>query len=108
MALALGAPWGRAAWGGTNEGVLPRSLRIASGFAALFWLMAANVLLQRAGHAPVPLPFNVARWATWALFGLSALGAVVNLASKSRLERLIWSPASALLAALCLVVALSG
>jgi hypothetical protein len=41
------------------------------------------------------------------LFGLSALGALMNLASKSRLERLIWSPVSAILAALTLLVALS-
>ena len=35
VGLALGAPWGRAAWGGSREGLLPRNLRIAGGFAAL-------------------------------------------------------------------------
>lgn len=35
LALALGAPLGKAAWGGRNEAVLPTSLRIASGFAAI-------------------------------------------------------------------------
>jgi hypothetical protein len=70
--------------------------------------MAASVLLERAGHELVPLSFTVARWGTWALFGLTALGALMNLASRSRLERLIWSPVSALLAVLCLIAALSG
>ena len=108
VGLALGAPWGRAAWGGSHEGRLPRNLRIASGFAAVFWVLAASVLFGRAGYEPVALPSTLARWGTWVLFGLSVLGALVNLASRSRLERLIWSPASGILAALCLVVALSG
>jgi len=105
VALALGAPWGRAAWGGAHEGRLPRNLRIASGFAAAFWVLAAFVMLGSVGHFP-----HIATYGPglpWALFGLSALGAVMNLASRSRLERLIWSPVSALLAVLCLLVALS-
>ena len=107
VALALGAPWGRAAWGGAHEGRLPRNLRIASGFAAVFWVAAALVILARAGYDFPPLPSGVARDGTWVLFGLSALGALMNLASRSKLERLIWSPVSALLAVLCLLVALS-
>src|ERR687891_2100386 len=107
VGLALGAPWGRAAWGGSREGLLPRNLRIAGGFAALFWVLAASVLFTRAGYEFFPLPSTLARWGTWVLFGLSALGALVNLASRSRLERLIWSPESGILAALCLVVARS-
>jgi hypothetical protein len=35
LALALGAPLGKAAWGGLSEGVLPTRLRIASGLAAI-------------------------------------------------------------------------
>jgi hypothetical protein len=107
VALALGAPWGRAAWGGTHEGRLPRSFRIASGFAAVFWILAASVLFARAGHELIPVPSSFAWWGTWVLFGLSAIGAMMNLASKSRLERLIWSPVSAILGALTLLVALS-
>ena len=47
-ALALGAPLGRAAWGGTRTH-LPTGLRIASGAAAVFWLLAALIVLGRAG-----------------------------------------------------------
>lgn len=39
VALALGAPLGRAAWGGTHV-YLPTGLRIASGAAALIWALA--------------------------------------------------------------------
>lgn len=108
VALALGAPWGRAAWGGANEGRLPRNLRIASAVAAVVWILLASLIFAVAGHELIPLPFSVPDWVPWALFGLSLLGALMNLASKSRWERLLWSPVAAILALLCLVVALGS
>ncbi len=106
VALALGAPWGRAAWGGAHER-LPVALRIASCVAAVIWLVAALVVLSRAGHDWSPLPLGVARWATWLLFGMLVLGTLLNLASRSRLERLIQTPIAAALSILCLLVALA-
>jgi hypothetical protein len=35
LALALGAPFGKAAWGGAHDGVLPPRLRAASAFVGL-------------------------------------------------------------------------
>lgn len=107
VALALGAPWGQAAWGGTHPGRLPRRLRIASAFSAGFWLLAAAIVLERAGSTLVDLPESLARWGTWALVVLLAAGALMNLASRSRLERRIWTPVALVLLVLCLVVALS-
>ena len=107
VALALGAPWGRAAWGGATER-LPVGLRIASGVAAVIWLVATLVVLSRAGYEWSPLPLSVARWATWVLFGMLVLGTLMNLASRSRLERLIQTPTAAVLAILCLLVALGN
>lgn len=107
VALALGVPWGRAAWGGAHDR-LPRGLRIASAFAAGFWIAAAFVVLGGAGQEVSPLPFRVARWGTWLLFGLLALGALMNLASRSRWERFLMSPIAALLSLLCLLVAIAG
>ncbi|MEU4496011.1 hypothetical protein AB0F96_21820 [Streptomyces sp. NPDC023998] len=49
LALALGAPLGHAAWGGTHAGPLPTELRIASGAAILIWASAAMIVLHRAG-----------------------------------------------------------
>lgn len=104
VVLALGAPWGRAAWGGAHER-LPTGLRIASVFAALFWMAAAVAMLARAGHEVIPLP-TIGDWLPWTLFGFLVLGTLMNLASRSRLERLIQSPIAAVLAVLCLLVAL--
>jgi hypothetical protein len=106
VALALGAPWGKAAWGGAHRR-LPRRLRIASGFAVVVWLVAALVVLARAGFGWVSIPPGVARWGTWALFGALVLGTLMNLASRSGLERLIQTPTAAVLSLLCLFVALA-
>lgn len=107
VALALGVPWGRAAWGGAHSR-LPTGLRIASGFAAVFWILAALVVLARAGYEASPVPLGVARWATWVLFALLVLGTLMNLASRSRLERLIQAPTAAIVAVLAFLVTLAG
>jgi hypothetical protein len=85
---------------------LPDRLRIASTFAAVFWLVAAFVVLARARFDWSPFPFSVGTWGTWVLFGLLVVGTLMNLASRSRLERVIQTPIAAVLAILCLLVAL--
>ena len=105
VALALGVPWGRAAWGGAHDR-LPGRLRVASGLAAVLWVLAALVVLGRAGLSLSPVPASVARWAIWVLVGLLGAGSVLNLASSSRWERYLWSPFALVLAVLCLLVAL--
>jgi hypothetical protein len=104
LALALGAPLGRAAWGGLHVR-LPAGLRIASAFAVLFWAIAALVVLGRAGYQMTPLPFGFTRWGTWILVGLLPLGALMNFASRSNWERFLWGPVALILALLCLIVA---
>jgi hypothetical protein len=105
VALALGAPLGHAAWGGTHPGRLPTRLRIASAVAAGFWVLAAAIVLERAGFEIVSLPSAVARWGTWVLVVVLPIGAVMNVASKSRWERYLWGPVALLLTVLSLVVA---
>lgn len=107
LALALGAPLGRAAWGGTHVR-LPTGLRIASAFAVGVWVLAALIVLGRAGFRVSPLPPAFVRWGTWILVGVSVLGALMNFASRSSWERFIWGPAALILAVLCLVVAQGG
>jgi hypothetical protein len=103
-ALAFGAPLGRAAWGGTRSH-LPPGLRVASGIAVVFWSLAAAVVLSRSGVAATFLPDAVARWGTWILVVVSAVGAVMNAASSSPWERYLWAPLALVLAVLCFFVA---
>ncbi len=105
VGLAAGAPWGKAAWGGRNEGTLPKRLRIASGFSVLFLFLAAWVILATAGLvATSPVPVSWLPPITWALAAYFALGAVMNLISPSRVERL-WAPISLIIAVSAGIVA---
>ena len=64
VALAVGAPLGRAAWGGAHER-LPRNLRVASAVAAGVWVFGALIVLAAAGFEASPISSSVADWATW-------------------------------------------
>ena len=106
-ALALGAPLGRAAWGGSRPD-LPLELRIASGVAIVVWLLAAMIVLGRIGIEAVSLPDVLLRGGTWALVGVLTIGALMNLASLSPWERFLWGPVSVTLTALTWIVARSA
>ena len=106
-AIAAGAPLGRAAWGGTHVR-LPQRLRVASAVAVAFWIVAALVVLARAGFDASPVPFSASRWATWILVVLLPIGAVMNAASRSPWERFLWAPIALVLGVLCLALALEG
>ena len=106
-ALAAGVPWGRAAWGGRQSGRLPRNLRVASAFSMVVWLLAALLVLDRAGIPLVDLPDAFSLWGTWALVVLLPIGALMNFASSSPYERFGWGPIALVMALLTLVVALS-
>ena len=107
-ALALGAPWGSAAWGGRNPGVLPRNLRIASGIVAvvvypiIILLVLAAAGLIEADWLPTDLTIVM-----WVLAGFLALGALANFASRSPRER-FWGPVALAIAVCCAIIALNG
>ena len=101
-----GAALGAASWSGAYEGQLPMGLRIASGVAVGVYVLAALIVLGRAGFRGVPLRYGFLRWGTWVLVGLMFVGALENFASSSVWERFGWGPVSLILALLCLFVAL--
>ncbi|HET6744876.1 MAG TPA: hypothetical protein VFH90_03400 [Candidatus Limnocylindria bacterium] len=106
IGLVLGARWGSAAWGGQNQGRLPVRLRIASGAAILILAFLAWVVAARAELVAVsPMPESWLAPATWVAAGYFALGAIVNLISRSRVERL-WSPVALATSICCGVVSL--
>jgi hypothetical protein len=104
LALALGAPWGEAAYGGTRTH-LPTGLRTASAVATVVYIFAAFVVLRRGGYRVPLIGVRIARIGTWLLAGLMAVGSIVNFASAGEWERFGWGPFTLLLAALCFVVA---
>jgi hypothetical protein len=109
LALALGAPWGRAAYGGQTPGVLPAGRRVSSAVAVVVWSGVALVV-ARLGGLPVwaPLPDAWLPVAVWVVAGLLVLAVVVNTITRSTIERAIWLPVSIVLLAAVLVVALTS
>lgn len=109
LALALGAPWGRAAYGGQAPGVLPRHFRISSAVASLVWAAVA-LIVGRQGGVPVwaPLPDAWLPVAIWVVVGLLAIAVVLNAITRSVVERAIWLPVTIVLFGATLTVALTS
>lgn len=104
LALALGAPIGRFAWGGRHR-VLPTKLRIGSLVSILIYVVIALLALDRAGLIDV-VPDTVSTVGMWVAFGYFVLGIPLNAVSRSRPERSTMTPVVAVLAVLSLLVAL--
>jgi hypothetical protein len=106
LALAAGAPYGAAAWGGRNPGVLSTRLRVASAFVGLvvYPFMAAVVLAALGVIDDDWFPFDL-DVAMWLLAGFFALGVLANAISQSPPER-IWSLVSGVIAVCCALIAL--
>ena len=101
IALALGVPWGAAAWGGQHSGVLPKTLRLGSAIAAvvLYPLIVLYVLASIDVVELAWLPGAGSR-ALWVLTGVFTLGALMNFISRSSIER-IWGPVALAIAVCC-------
>lgn len=103
LLLSLGVPWGAAAWGGRHPGVLPVSLRWGSAAAALVLGLAMWMVLARVGWV---FPGSGTLWVKivmWIFTAYFAFNVVMNVLSKSALEKAIMTPASAILV-ICLVL----
>lgn len=101
LLAAAGRPVGRLLWGGSRR-VLPPGMRIASIGAVGLYAGFAYILLTRAHHAT-----DFTRVLAWVLFGYFTLSIAANLRSRSKTERAVMTPASAILAAATLTISLS-
>ena len=102
VSLALGAPFGKMAWGGASPPVLPNNLRAASAGAAVYLVLAAVVMLVRAGDLGARLPQRPFWWINLVLAIQLALNTLGNLAAQGDAERYGMGAASLLGCLLCL------
>lgn len=108
MALALGAPWGAASYGGNNPGLLPSRLRVVSAvFGFVAYPLAILFVLNASGVVDGVLADGdqTELW-LWVLAGLFGLGTVANFASRSKIER-IWGPVTLVLTICCAFLAVN-
>jgi len=104
VALAAGLPLGEATMGGraaTVEGVLQPRYRAIALTSAFVLILAAWIVLARAGLVPIFLDDQTLAWSTWLVAGFLALNTLTNLAGRHPLER--WGMGSITLAAALLV-----
>lgn len=104
LGLALGAPLGEAAWGGTSAD-LSSGERIGSAVSVLIYAAAAWVVLVRAGMLGNPKRMTLFTRGTWLLACILGLSALMNFASQSAWENFLLGPVAAVLGVLCGVVA---
>ena len=90
-ALASGAPWGVAAYGGRTQGTLPGRLRAISAAACVGYAGAAYLVWTDHLGAPAQRRLDTG------MAGLFFAGAALNAMSRSNVERAVWAPTSALL-----------
>ena len=92
VAIALGAPLGKYAYGGQNIGRLPNKLRITSVISVLVLLAIQGHLITQVGIFPELLSADQGKIANYAILAFFAIGTLVNLVSRSKAERNIWTP----------------
>lgn len=94
VALAAGVPWGHAAYGGANR-ELSSALRIVSGIAVGIWLVAIALVVSRSQSEGLWfLSAGAVRILCWVLAAYLGIGVIMNGISRSRAERMIWTPVS--------------
>ncbi|WP_065570067.1 hypothetical protein [Microbacterium oleivorans] len=104
IALALGAPLGRFAWGGQHR-VLPAKLRIGSLVSVLIYALIAVLAWDRVRAIDV-VPDVVAQVGVWVVFAYFVLGILMNAISRSKPERNMMVPVSIVLAVLSFLIAM--
>ena len=107
VALALGAPWGAWAMGGSFPGRFPPRLRVAAVVQAVLIALLGAIVLSGAGVVLGELPDGL-RWLLWLPVAFSALSLVLNIITPSAGERRIWAPVAAGLLVTALVVAVGA
>lgn len=106
IALAAGAPLGRFVWGGQHE-VLPPKLRFGSAVAVPICAVFALFLLSKAGLVSI-IGEPLLTVGMWVITGYLVLMSPLNLLSRSKFERAAATPLALVMAAIFLVVTLTG
>lgn len=106
FSLVLGAPFGEATMGGIFKGVLPLKFRILALIQSIILLFFMIVILIRAEVMLSEYYFQ-STYVVWYIALFFLVGSVLNMITKSRIERLIWAPVNIILFTATVFIALS-
>ena len=106
LALAAGVPWGAYAMGGAFPGRFPPAMRLAALLQAGLIVLMALVVLSRAGLTLASWS-HASRRLVWLVIALGVVSVVLNVATPSADERIMWTPVTFLLLACGVLVAIS-
>jgi hypothetical protein len=98
VALVLGAPWGVYTQGGETEGALDTSGRVFAAVSCAILLVMAAAILARVREGPLKnAPGRLVTALSWFTTIYAAVAVVLNLATRSSSERLVFAPTATLL-----------
>lgn len=106
LALILGAPIGRYAWGGQHA-TLPMRLKIGSVTSIVLYAVIAMIVLNQANIITFFDRQTTGSVAIWVLVVYFTVGIPLNAASRSKPERNVMTPLVAVLMVLTLTIALA-
>ncbi|WP_082084008.1 hypothetical protein [Paenibacillus beijingensis] len=105
LALAAGMPWGSYAMGGKFPGKYPPAMRLASIIQVLILTLIASIVLSKSGLIFSDW-YSFTKLAIWFVVSFSVIATILNLITRSVLERRIWAPVSLLLLITSIIVAI--
>jgi hypothetical protein len=109
VALVLGAPWGVYTQGGETEGALDTSGRVFAAASCAILLAMAAAILARVREGPLKsAPGRLVTALSWFTTMYAAVAVVLNLATRSSSERLVFTPTAILLLVLVVTVMVSS
>ena len=106
LSLAFGAPLGEATMGGRVSGRLPTGMRVLALVQALILVVIELTILIR-GNIIFNMYYKLAEKAIWVIVVFFVLGTVMNMITKSKIERYIWAPVNIILLTSTVLIALS-
>lgn len=106
LALAAGAPWGSYAMGGAFPGQFSLAMRVAAVMQAAIIAGTVMIVLSRAGVALTSWS-RPSGWLIWVVVALGSLSLVMNIATPSAGERMIWAPVAFILLTCSVVLAIA-
>jgi len=103
--LAIGLPWGAASMGGKYSGKYPLNMRIVSLFNMIILSGILIIVLAKADIVFSQMK-KFSMTAIWFVVAFSAVAAVLNIITPSKIERQIWAPVTVIQLIASIVVAL--